>query len=94
MTAKLYINTDITLTINIGTGFTIDDVDSMFLTLTKGTTVAEFAGTVGDGVVTVNIPDTNGITEHGTYTVKITMYDTSGNLLGLTPSVDYLRFWP
>lgn len=96
MTAKLYVNTDIILTVNIGTGFTIDDVESMSLSFTKSgiTNPPEFEGIIADGVVTFNIPDSGGVSEPGTYTVKILMTDTNGNILGLTPSPDYLRFYP
>lgn len=96
MTVKLYVNTDISLTINIGSGFIIDDVASMDITLTKNgaTSGYTFSGQIGVDTVTVNIPDSGGITTAGTYTVKVLMTDTSGNIRGLTPTPEYLRFWP
>lgn len=95
---KLYINTDIDITINIGTGFLISDVASMAVTLTKSgaTTGTEFSGAaviVGVSDVTLKIPDTEGITSPGVYYLKILMTDTSGNIRGLTPTPDHLTFW-
>lgn len=95
---KLYINTDIDITINIGTGFVIGDVASMSVTLTKqgAATGLIFSGSnvvVGVSNITLKIPDTGGISEQGVYYLKILMTDTAGNIRGLTPTPDYLRFY-
>lgn len=95
---KLYINTDIDIIINIGTGFVIDDVVSMSVTLTKAgsATGLLFSGSsviIGASNVTLKIPDTGGVTLPGVYDLKILMTDTSGNIRGLTPTPDYLKFW-
>lgn len=97
-TAKLYVNTDIDILINVGTGFVIGDVVSMTVTLTKAGTTTEkvFSGAnvvVGATNVTLKIPDTGGITEPGVYGIKITFTDASGNIRGLTPTPDYLKFY-
>lgn len=96
MTVKLYVNTDITLKINIGSGFTIDDVASMDITLTKNGAPSglTFSGQIGGDTVTVNIPDSGGIASSGTYAVKVLMTDINGNIRGLDPTPEYLRFWP
>lgn len=96
---KLYINTDIDIIINIGTGFVIDDVVNMSVTLTKAgsATGILFSGSsviVGPSNVTLKIPDTGGVTLPGVYDLKILMTDTNGNIRGLTPTPDYLKFWP
>ncbi len=95
---KLYINTDITMTITIGTGFVIGDVVSMSVTLTKANTGAAvtFTGAnvvVGASTVTLTIPDTSGITVAGVYNVKVLFTDSSGNIRGLTPTPEYLTFY-
>ena len=96
---KLYINTDIDITINIGTGFVIDDVVSMSVALTKSGSSAGllFSGSnvaIGPSNIILKIPDVGGVTLPGVYDLKILMTDTSGNIRGLTPTPEYLRFWP
>lgn len=98
MTAKLYINTDIDITLTIGSGLVIGDIQSLTLTLTHATTgsVTTFSGgnvVIGTNTVIVKIPDTGGITVPGIYLVKVLFTDQPGNLRGLTPLPDFLRFY-
>ena len=100
MTAKLYINTDVTFTLTPGTGFVMADVVSASITFTQvngtGTltlTSATAAVVLGVNDITVNIPDSSGITSAGVYNHRITFVDSSGNIRGLTPDIEYLTFY-
>jgi len=98
MTAKLYINTDIDIPITIGTGLVIGNIVSMSVTLAKAgtTTSVTFSGAavvIGASSVVVSIPDTGGISEPGVYNIKILFTDAEGNIRGLTPTPEFLRFY-
>lgn len=100
MTAKLYINTDVTFTLTPGTGFIMADVVSVSITFTQangtGTltlTSATAAVVLGVSTITVKIPDSSGITTAGVYNLRITFVDSSGNIRGLTPDIEYLTFY-
>ena len=99
MTAKLYVNTDVAITLTPGTGFVMADVFSASVTLTRAGggesfTLTSSGGqiTLGASTMTLNIPDSSGITYPGTYLIKITMVDSGGNIRGLTPDTEYLIF--
>lgn len=97
MTTDLFVNTDVTVIINIGTGFTIADVVSMSVTLSKAgstitTTFSGGAVVVGASSVTLSIPDSGGVTSAGLYNIKILMTDTGGNVRGLTATPNFLEF--
>ena len=98
MTAKLYANTDVDITITIGTGLVIGDIVSMTVTLTKvgATSGITFSGAsidIGASSIVLSIPDSGGITEAGAYAVKILFTDASGNIRGLTPTPEFIRFY-
>ena len=95
---KLYINTDISIPITIGTGLVIADIVSLTVTLAKAgtSTVVTFSGSnivIGAVLVTLLIPDTGGITSAGVYNVKILFGDSGGNIRGLTPTPEFLTFY-
>lgn len=99
MTVKLYINTDIEIVISTGTGFEIGDIASMTVNLTKagatdgGVTFSGTAIDIGVSTITLSIPDSGGITSSGVYNVKVLFTDSEGNIRGLTPTPDFLRFY-
>jgi hypothetical protein len=100
MTAKLYINTDVAITLTPGTGFVMADVVSASITLSRSggaetltLTSAGGAITLGASTMTVKIPDTGGITAAGVYNIRITFVDASGNIRGLTPDAETLTFY-
>lgn len=97
---KLYINTDVAVTLTPGTGFTMSDVVSASVQLTHSETEESLVLTSGAGQIslnvsdmTVNIPDSGGITDPGVYWVRITFTDSQGNIRGLTPDTETLKFW-
>ena len=49
--------------------------------------------TLGASTMTVNIPDESGISIAGVYLLRLTFVDVSGNIRGLTPDTETLRFW-
>jgi|GEM_PF-6723970 len=99
MTAKLYINTDIDIPITIGTGLVIADIVSLTVNLTKagatdgGVTFSGDAIDIGVTTITLSIPDSGGITVPGVYNIKILFTDSAGNIRGLTPTPDFLKFY-
>lgn len=101
MTAKLYTNTDVWITLTPGTGFVMADVASASVTLQQVNGVAapltltSAGGTIvlGESTMTVKIPDTLGITVSGVYSVSVKITDVSGNIRGLTPDTEHLTFY-
>ena len=96
---KLYINTDVAITLTPGTGFVMADVVSASVTFTRagGTetlTLTSAGGqiTLGASTMTVNIPDSSGISVAGVYLLRLTFVDVFGNIRGLTPDIETLRF--
>ena len=95
---KLYINTDIDITITLA-GIQIADIAAVTVTLTKGATVLTY--TVGSGVtigasdITLSIPDTGvrSVAAEGSFEIKILATDTGGNVRGLTPCPGILTFY-
>lgn len=97
MSPKLYINTDVSIPINIGTGLVISDIISMTVTLTRvgdasGVTFSSPNIVMTVDSITLNIPDTGGISLPGAYAIKILFVDGSGNVRGLTATPEYLLF--
>ena len=98
---KVYINTDVWITLTPGDGFTMADVVSASITFTQangsGTLTLTSSGggiVLGASTMTVKIPDSSGITSAGVYNLRITFVDTSGNLRGLEPvDTDYIIFY-
>lgn len=96
MTAKLYVNTDIDIKINIGAGLEIGDIEGMEVTLTlagaEGKTFSGNAIGIGETDITLSIPRENGISVPGSYIIKILFTDGEGNIRGLTPTPGFLKF--
>jgi len=94
MTDRLFIQTDIDVTINV-TGVDLADIVSVTITLTKGVTQVTISYpdvVVGVTNIQAAISKTK-ITSPGTYSVSIRAIDTSGKTLGLSPDNNFLVFW-
>ena len=96
---KLYTNTDVAITLTPGTGFTMSDVveAGMVMTLANGDNVVTLSSTANQIILnqndmTVNISDSD-VSEAGVYQLRITFTDSNGNIRGLTPNTETLRFW-
>ena len=92
----LYIGTDININLSI-TGIGLQDIDDIHLIFSK-TNLADVVFKKSDGeilvvgtVVTVVIPD-NAFTVAGIYKLKIIVVDTGGNIRGLRPNPDKIKF--
>lgn len=92
---KLYINTDVSITLTPSSGFTMEDVVSASVTfrLTDSDLSLTVTPTLGVSSMTANIPDTEGISTAGIYTLRVTFVDSDGNVRGLTPDPEYLIFY-
>lgn len=77
------------------TGFTMADVVSASVTfrLTDSDVSLTVTPILGGSSMTVNIPDTSGISVPGIYTLRVTFVDSDGNIRGLTPDPEYLIFY-
>lgn len=96
---NLYINTDVAITLTPGTGFVMANVVTASFTLarvggTESLTLTSAGGTItfGASTMTVNIPDSGGISVAGVYSIRATFTDSSGNIRGLTPDQEFLTF--
>jgi len=97
MTNKLYVLTDIDITIIISSGFTISDIVQMTVTLTKGSEVKTYTKadgdiTLGEATATLKIPRTD-ITETGHYEIRATFTDSGGKVRGLNTNPEWLIFY-
>ena len=101
---KLYVSTDIDIPLTIDSGFTVNDIQDLEVTLTNKDDAAIFKIykkslneiTVAGNVVTLLILKTH-ITTPGKYSIKIRLTDTTNKVRGITPcvdgSLDYLKFY-
>jgi len=96
---KLYIASDVDITLTIGTGFVIADVVTFTFQLVKsdGTaavtlTSAGGAVVVGATTIIVSIPD-SAITTAGAYLIRCSFTDSGGSIRACEPSTEYLTFY-
>ena len=96
---RLYIASDVDVTLTIGTGFVIADVVTFTFQLVKsdGTatiTLTSAGGAVAIGAtnIVVSIPDSS-ITTAGTYLIRCSFTDSGGNINACEPSTEYLTFY-
>jgi len=95
---RLYVLTDINIPITLGGDITISDIADMTVRLVKvdGSVTVEFKK-IGGGIdiiadqITLRISKTS-ITSDGIYFVYVTVTDTDGKVLGLTPTPLHINF--
>lgn len=95
---RLYVLTDINIPITLGGDITISDIADMTVRLVKvdGSVTVEFKK-IGGGIdiiadqITLRISKTS-ITSDGIYFVYVTVTDTDGKVLALTPTPLHINF--
>lgn len=96
---RLYVMTDINIPITLSGAVTVNEVSDMSVRLVKtsGSPSIEFKLSDDEidiiaSQITLRIPKT-AITEDGVYAVYITITDTNGKVLGMTPDPLNLIFY-
>ena len=95
--SKVYIASDVDVTLTITSGFTVSDIDDLSLTLTKGATV--ITKTLGAGELAISgsgvvgVIDRTDVTEAGYYDISLVLtHDSSTKQTRLTPDPETIQF--